>query len=354
MQNLKILRDFGRLEIFREASQYLDQEFLIKAILEDHDHFRNYPPAATFERSFWKWVIDTVETRGEEVDERIYHRYITLLAKPRVPEAQMAPSSSYTTYFIEPPLESKSLLENLIRSPFAREWPGVLSITMLESRKTLEQGTTGLRTWQPGLIFADWLLRNPSIAKGRVLELGCGAGLTAIITALIQKALSDQGETDLSLCLTDFNENVINACKRNVNLQVNQLSERSEICWRMLDWNDALPGAADRESLLTILREFNPTVVFGTDLVYDTTIIPALAYTLSILAFELPNSPDIILAVTLRRMATIETFFEELGKLGLSASMHDLLSLEDTVFAKRNDVDKTAIVKLVRVFRTER
>jgi len=70
------------------------------------------------------------------------------------------------------------------------------------------------------------------MAKGRVLELGCGAGLTGAITAFIQKALSKQGERGLSICMTDVDQTVINACKRNINLQVgecltNDLSGRS-------------------------------------------------------------------------------------------------------------------------------
>ena len=64
MQNLKTLRSFGQIDIYREIQETLDQEFLITTILEN-SHFKRYPPAATFERSFWKWVIQTVERAGE-------------------------------------------------------------------------------------------------------------------------------------------------------------------------------------------------------------------------------------------------------------------------------------------------
>lgn len=127
------------------------------------------------------------------------------------------------------------------------------------------------------------------MARGRVLELGCGAGLTAIVTASIQKALSRQGVKSLSLCLTDIDEGVISACKRNVNLQVSeyvtsnltrgvkalqvdQLNGGAEASWRLLDWNDAVPGES-RESLLRTLREINPSIVFGTDLVRWKTVL---------------------------------------------------------------------------------
>lgn len=64
MQNLKVLRNFAQIDIFKETQEPLDQQFLIKAVLENN-HFKDYPPAQTFERSFWKWVIKTIETVGE-------------------------------------------------------------------------------------------------------------------------------------------------------------------------------------------------------------------------------------------------------------------------------------------------
>jgi len=60
------------------------------------------------------------------------------------------------------------------------------------------------------------------MVKGRVLELGCGAGLTAIITASIQKALSARGDDGLSLCMTDVDEGVLSRCKRNLNLPTSE------------------------------------------------------------------------------------------------------------------------------------
>lgn len=36
------------------------------------------------------------------------------------------------------------------------------SITLMESRTTIEAGTTGLRTWDASFLLADWLLENSS------------------------------------------------------------------------------------------------------------------------------------------------------------------------------------------------
>jgi hypothetical protein len=107
------------------------------------------------------------------------------------------------------------------------------------------------------------------------------------------------------------------------------LSDETETSWTLLDWSDALPAAAGRERLLVILKKINPSVVFGTDLVrrvgllvllsnasqvYDATIVPALAHTLSTLVFCLSPPPEIVLAITLRRQATIDTFLDAVGR----------------------------------------
>jgi hypothetical protein len=69
------------------------------------------------------------------------------------------PSSSHATYLIELPPESRAILGS--PTSLDHEASGFFSITLMESRKTAEGGTTGFRTWQPSLLFADWLLRNP-------------------------------------------------------------------------------------------------------------------------------------------------------------------------------------------------
>ena len=39
--------------------------------------------------------------------------------------------------------------------------PGYASATLLESRTTIEAGTTGLRTWSASLVLAEYLITNP-------------------------------------------------------------------------------------------------------------------------------------------------------------------------------------------------
>ena len=37
------------------------------------------------------------------------------------------------------------------------------SVTLFESRTTIESGTTGLRTWRASFVLAQFLIQNPSM-----------------------------------------------------------------------------------------------------------------------------------------------------------------------------------------------
>lgn len=76
MGNFDLLKAFGQLSYYDES--ILDQEYLIANIIES-THFKQFSPSTTFERSFWRRIIDQLESSGEEVDERIYTRYLALL-----------------------------------------------------------------------------------------------------------------------------------------------------------------------------------------------------------------------------------------------------------------------------------
>jgi len=58
------------------------QEFLLDDLLFS-PHFCSYPPDDTHQRSFWKWAIDNLEKRQEEVHEKIYEHYLVLLGKTK-------------------------------------------------------------------------------------------------------------------------------------------------------------------------------------------------------------------------------------------------------------------------------
>lgn len=342
MGNFDLLKAFGQLSYYDES--ILDQEYLIANIIES-THFKQFSPSTTFERSFWRRIIDQLESSGEEVDERIYTRYLALLpaanASNNPYEVTVMPSTSYTTYLIEPPAESVSLLRPI----------QLLRITLKESQKTIERGTTGFRTWKPSLFLVDHLLHNPDLVRAQVLELGCGVGLLGTTIRILQCAYEKQNSLNgekYSIHMTDIDEDVLSTCRSNLLLPPNELDDTG-VQWSQLDWNDALPGAPNREPMCARLRRLRPTVVFGADLVYDLSIIPALSHLLAILC-QLESKPTILLTITVRRQETMDTFLEETGNLHLRIEEIPLPPFSQTVFANHRDsVDSDVVIKMVKV-----
>lgn len=113
-------------------------------------------------------------------------------------------------------------------------YPGYAHVTLLESRTTIESGTTGLRTWPASLALAHYVIAHPGIvfplqAKSkfssrlldtvhsrRVLELGCGAGFLGLIIATVQDG--SHTSRDSAVWLTDVNDFVLQLCQNNLKL----------------------------------------------------------------------------------------------------------------------------------------
>ena len=53
------------------------QEEIIEQLIASK-HFQTYPPAPSYQRLFWKWLIKCIEDLGEEVNEAIYSHYLSL------------------------------------------------------------------------------------------------------------------------------------------------------------------------------------------------------------------------------------------------------------------------------------
>jgi hypothetical protein len=114
--------------------------------------------------------------------------------------------------------------------------------TLLESRTTIENGTTGLRTWLASFPLAEYLIQNPGVhlyinhskpiahllsfeelvVSKCVLELGSGVGFLGIIVASLQQIrCHDQPG---SLWLTDINDKVLERCRENLRLPCSRLT----------------------------------------------------------------------------------------------------------------------------------
>lgn len=117
------------------------------------------------------------------------------------------------------------------------------SATLLESRTTIEGGTTGLRTWTASFPLAQYLIQNPGalllishsklityedlsfeeiVVSKNVLELGSGVGFLGIIVATLQQ-MRGQNQPG-TLWLTDINDKVLERCRENLRLPCSRLT----------------------------------------------------------------------------------------------------------------------------------
>ncbi|KAF9643953.1 hypothetical protein BDM02DRAFT_3191056 [Thelephora ganbajun] len=282
------------------------QDTLLNEILLD-PHFRVYPPAPEYQLRFWKWTIQGLEAliddEDTEIDARIYDRLVELI--------QSTPNSQLATRDSAPP--SPSYITHYLR--LCPETPNAIHrVTLLESRTTVEQGTTGLKTWPAAHALARWLGKHPERVKGkRVLELGSGVGYLGLVVAAIQLDTPEQEKSEPSIWLTDVNNVVLSRCRDNLDLSCNASARHRRLRLRQLDWFSALD--ADRiSSVRGLMAEADPDVILGADIVYDPSIIPPLIATLH-LAISANKSAgrypvSALLALTVRRPETSRRFLD--------------------------------------------
>ncbi|KAI0347973.1 hypothetical protein BDW22DRAFT_1479856 [Trametopsis cervina] len=286
-------------------------EFLVNRLL-CNPHFMKYPPSSEYQRIFWKWAVSCLEnlqlSEDDEIDARLYEHSISLLqatASPSQAVGAAPPAPSYFTYM----------------------WSTGSSIkyetaTLLESRTTIESGTTGMKTWRASLVLAQYLLQHGGIVRGKsILELGCGVGFLGLVLSAIQ--LSDPTPTSTNpITLTDLNPGVLARCEENLALSCNASSTHPSLHTQQLDWTDALQPTR-RPHLEEFLSTESAELVVGADVVFDPSIIPALVETLS-LALSTRDRSIGLIALTVRNEDTVAEF--------LNAAKRSL-TVEDVPFA---------------------
>ncbi|KAI9460476.1 hypothetical protein BJY52DRAFT_1168427, partial [Lactarius psammicola] len=295
--------------------------FILSSILLD-PHLLRYPPSHTYQLSFWKWVIEHLETllRDEEdaeIDQRLYDRLLSLVAmsKSAVHGAILPPPPTFVTHYWKADPQSGQPIPTRAISPIEHH-----SVTLFESRTTIEGGTTGLRTWGASFVLAQLLIRNPTLlAKQSVLELGSGTGFLGLIVADIQICHGGMPGSSV-LYLTDINEDVLRRCHENMQLPCNASSRHGNLFVKSLDWFDAL--AEDRvRDLVAFMDNVGPDLILGADILYHPDTIAPFLTTLNIAlhAAKSPAGGIAYLALTVRNVDLLNTFFLTLANHNLSA-----------------------------------
>ncbi|KAI0274959.1 hypothetical protein BC834DRAFT_23420 [Gloeopeniophorella convolvens] len=320
----------------------LVHDFILYSVLLN-PHLSQYPPSRAYQMSFWKWAIiqleillgseagallflfsadqSTAARQDAEIDQRLYDHQISLITAsgPTFHDVlSPPPPPSFVTHYWQPVSRSSAPMDALDATTPAE----FHSVTLFESRTTIESGTTGLRTWRASFVLAQFLIQNPTLLLNKsVLELGSGTGFLGLVVADIQA--SDQGyelSGRASLQLTDANEDVLRRCYKNTQLPCNASYQHRDLSVRALDWSDALE--ADRvNGLRTFLGDAGPDLILGADILYHPDMIgPFLAtLSLSLQASTPQRTAEAYLALTVRNADLLDLFLSTLEEHSLLA-----------------------------------
>ncbi|KAF5312270.1 hypothetical protein D9619_002810 [Psilocybe cf. subviscida] len=311
------------------------QDFLLNHVLLNL-HAIAYPPSSQYQKRFWKWAIEHLEEAARtldesdafEIDAQIYEHYLSLMHPTTPPSSnngpcllqELPPAQSYVTHFWD--IRASSVKPS--SSEATIDASNFHTITLLESRTTIESGTTGLRTWLASFVLAQYLILHPElVCSKRVLELGSGTGFLGIIAASLQSLQETpeiMGSTSSStLWLTDIHEEVLQRCQNNVSLPCNLSSSHSNVKHMKLDWFDSLDSDGDGLRRLTthLQDQIEPEIILGADLLFDPSLIHALVSTLKIALQPLNARKIALIALTKRKEETYALLQSEIEKASL-------------------------------------
>lgn len=157
---------------------------------------------------------------------------------------------------------------------------------------------TGGYSWGGGVAAASLALSRPHLFAGaRVMELGCGCGLTGIALARARRA---------SLCLTDGNAAAVSLTR--LNLELNGCLDDDSCFVQELAWESLTEKVA---------AGFGAEVIISADTIYDPDAIPALISALSAL-LRPPSARVAYVFVIPRQPSSLHLFLSQAAAAGLT------------------------------------
>ena len=246
-----------------EFEQETLQREIVRRLLQC-DLALKFPVHPEVRKRFLKRLILSLEACGAEVDEAFYSAMSS--------EVVGDEGTFYKSYFHS---------------------DGSHLVALSETLDLVSGGTTGLRTWEAALALKEYLASNPGISKGRrILELGSGAGFTGI--SILKLSLAEH------VTLTDCHSKVLDRLRHNCS---GNLPESDKYNVLSLDWTEF--GLEDA-------REIDCSVLIAADVVFDPTLVPHLAETISTCLEA--NIERALVACTVRIEDTVSLFLQEVRK----------------------------------------
>jgi len=185
----------------------------------------------------------------QEISDSLMSCLADLMFAPLPDETTAAQQKNWVTYTLVPSTSASLSPESAVK--------------LLENKSTISgAGTTGLRTWEAAIHLASYLTSSeasPLVRGKRILELGAGTGLLALMCAGYLGAKQ--------VVATDGDEGVVEALKENATC--NDLI--ADVSFHQLWWGRALKGT-------WLEQEFAPgmcDLVVGADVVSKLRSAPA-------------------------------------------------------------------------------
>ncbi|KAI5858817.1 putative methyltransferase-domain-containing protein [Tricharina praecox] len=256
-------------------SQEHFQDAIYHALFSPSTSPDTIPPQRYTARVLKALVAEIEASNPDEINSSLLSLYSTFPSSSAPPPTSRVP----VTYTLPAPYPSITL----------HETPSLIS----------GLGTTGLRTWEAALALSEYLLLHPPHGQ-RVLELGAGTGVVALVAARC-------GAEDV--LATDGDEGVCDVLRENVGR--NGLGGRVRVEQRQ--WGGKRDVPEDVQ------------LVVGADVTYDAEAILWLVAELSFLLQE-NRECKVIIAATIRNEDTFQVFRDSCAeaKLALVESVYTL------------------------------
>ncbi|KAH8373173.1 hypothetical protein KR009_000102 [Drosophila setifemur] len=208
-------------------------------------------------------------------------------------------------------------------------------ITLRESTSFVNEGTTGLCTWEAALALADYILEHKTIVSGRnIVELGAGAGLLGILLKLPALELQT-GE----VLLTDGSEPCVQLMRENITLNFGTHSTEETPQAEQLRW--------DAVSEFPWQKYAEMDLLLAADVIYDDSQLDALLKALDYLYSRRNNQLETLLASTVRNAETLRKFMSALDINGYKVTPCSNVSACASHFCR----DHTAAVQIISIRR---